>query len=137
MTNTPSTTATASPNRTPWWIAGIGIGLSLVLATAALVVSLVAAFDNDDRVSQLSQSTEPNASNGIAVIPENTPISDAERASASAAALAQVGAGVVTDVDRSDDVDHAWEVEVTFADGRDVDVELDRNFVVVRVDEDS
>jgi uncharacterized membrane protein YkoI len=42
----------------------------------------------------------------------------------------------VTALDRSDDADHAWEVEVTGADGRDVDVELDASFGVVRVDDD-
>ena len=40
----------------------------------------------------------------------------------------------VTDLDRSNDADHAWEVEVTAADGRETDVELDAEFAVVRVD---
>jgi uncharacterized membrane protein YkoI len=68
---------------------------------------------------------------------DDVPLTDAERTSAEAAALAQVGSGTVTDIDRSDDVDHAFEVEVTQADGTDVDVELDSNFSVVRVDDDS
>jgi hypothetical protein len=46
----------------------------------------------------------------------HAPISDADRSSAEAAAIAEVGEGTITDVDRSDDADHAWEVEVTFAD---------------------
>jgi len=61
-------------------------------------------------------------------------ISAEERASAEQAALAAVGSGTVTELDRSDDADHAWEVEVTGADGRDTDVELDANFTVVKVD---
>lgn len=65
-----------------------------------------------------------------------TPLTDAEKASAEKAALAEVD-GTVTDVDRSDDADHAFEVEVTRADGTDVDVELDEKFTVVRVDDDS
>ena len=68
---------------------------------------------------------------------DDVPLTDAERASAESAALAQVGSGTVTDIDRSDDADHAFEVEVTQADGTDVDVELDANFAVVRVDNDS
>jgi len=57
-----------------------------------------------------------------------------DRAKADAAALAEVGSGTVTDLDRSNDADHAWEVEVTAADGRETDVELDAEFAVVRVD---
>jgi uncharacterized membrane protein YkoI len=56
-----------------------------------------------------------------------------DRAKAEAAALAEVGSGTVTDLDRSNDADHAWEVEVTAADGRETDVELDAEFAVVRV----
>jgi uncharacterized membrane protein YkoI len=64
----------------------------------------------------------------------DAPIDADDRAAAEAAALAEVGSGTVTDLDRSDDADHAWEVEVTSADGRGVDVELDAEFAVVRVD---
>jgi len=60
-------------------------------------------------------------------------ISDDDRTRAEQAALAEVGSGTITEVDRSDDADHAWEVEVTGADGRDTDVELDANFEVVKV----
>jgi len=72
-----------------------------------------------------------------APVDDNTPIGDDERASAEAAALAEVGSGTVTDLDRSDDRDHAWEVEVTVADGSDVDVELAADFSIVRVDRDN
>jgi uncharacterized membrane protein YkoI len=68
---------------------------------------------------------------------DDVPLTDAERTGAEQAALAEVGDGTVTDIDRSDDADHAFEVEVTFADGRDVDVELTADFQVVRVDDDS
>ncbi|MET4581203.1 putative membrane protein YkoI [Conyzicola nivalis] len=63
-------------------------------------------------------------------------ISADDRSSAEKAALDAAGPGTVTDLDRSDDTDHAWEVEVTGADGRDVDVELDAQFAVVRIDSD-
>ena len=65
---------------------------------------------------------------------EDAPISAADRASAEKAALAATSKGTVTDVERSDDRDHAWEVEVTFANGTDVDVELTTGFELVRID---
>jgi uncharacterized membrane protein YkoI len=70
-------------------------------------------------------------------VDDDTPITAEERASAEAAALAEVGSGTVTDLDRSDESDHAWEVEVTVADGTDLDVELADDFSVVRVDGDN
>jgi uncharacterized membrane protein YkoI len=70
------------------------------------------------------------------VVPGSTDAGAEDRASAERAALDHIGSGTVTDVDRSDAVDHTWEVEVTGADGRDVDVELDAAFAVVRVDTD-
>ena len=64
-------------------------------------------------------------------------LTDADRDAASAAALATLPAGTVgtvTEVERSDDYDHAYEVEITLENGRDVDVELDAAFAVLRVD---
>jgi len=82
-------------------------------------------------------SSSPAPSGASAPVDDNTPISAEERAGAEAAALAEVGSGTVTDLDRSDDGDHAWEVEVTIADGTDYDVELAADFSVVRVDGDN
>jgi uncharacterized membrane protein YkoI len=79
---------------------------------------------SDDRTDD---STSDDASTGA------TAINPEERASAESAALAEAGSGTVTELDRSDDADHAWEVEVTTDDGRDVDIELDADFTVVRV----
>ncbi|WP_174777015.1 PepSY domain-containing protein [Cryobacterium lactosi] len=64
-------------------------------------------------------------------------LSAADRDAASAAALATLPAGTVgtiTEVERSDDFDHAYEVEITLENGQDVDVELDASFAVVKVD---
>ncbi|MBB5843029.1 putative membrane protein YkoI [Conyzicola lurida] len=85
-----------------------------------------------------SDGATNDATNGVTngAVDDNAPISDADRASAEQAALAEIGSGTVTDLDRSDDADHAWEVEITNADGTDVDVELDADFTVVRVDDD-
>ncbi|MGV8883542.1 MAG: hypothetical protein ACOH19_15455 [Rhodoglobus sp.] len=93
--------------------------------------------DHSDGDRRGDGSLDDNSSSGSNGIDHHAPISDADRASAEAAAIAEVGEGTITDVDRSDDADHAWEVEVTFADGRDADVELDADFRVVRVDQDN
>jgi len=61
----------------------------------------------------------------------------ADRDAASAAALATLPAGTtgtITEVERSDDFDHAYEVEITLENGQDVDVELDEAFTVVKTD---
>jgi uncharacterized membrane protein YkoI len=65
----------------------------------------------------------------------DTALTEAERADAEKAALAEVP-GTVTEVERSDDGNQAFEVEVTREDGTTVDVELDESFAVVTVDED-
>lgn len=64
-------------------------------------------------------------------------LTETDREAASAAALAALPAGTVgtiTEVERSDDFDHAYEVEVTLENGQDIDVELDEAFAVVTVD---
>ena len=40
----------------------------------------------------------------------------------------------VTSVELSDDADHVYEVEIDLGDGKDVDVELDGAFTVVKAD---
>ena len=63
------------------------------------------------------------------------PITGAALERATAAALAETGGGSVTDTE-VDDEDSKYEVEVTLANGDQVDVELDENFRVVRTDSD-
>lgn len=58
-------------------------------------------------------------------------ISSSDRTKASAAALAYVGGGAVTDAEKGDGDDgFAYEVEVTLPNGTDIDVELDDAFKV-------
>ena len=92
--------------------------------------------DDSSSTPTLGNSATDNTATDGAATGDDAPISDADRASAEQAALAEIGSGTVTDLDRSDDADHAWEVEITNADGTDVDVELDADFAVVRVDDD-
>jgi len=56
----------------------------------------------------------------------------AERARS--AALEAVGGGRVVTVEREDEGDSAWEVEVVRSDGREVEVELDGSFARVSID---
>jgi uncharacterized membrane protein YkoI len=58
------------------------------------------------------------------------PITGSALERASEAALAAAGGGRVTDTEVGDE-DAYYEVEVTLADGREVDVHLDRSFDVV------
>lgn len=60
----------------------------------------------------------------------DTPISGAALAKAKAAALAQTGGGRVTGTESGDE-DSFYEVEVTLANGDQVDVQLDQAFKVV------
>jgi uncharacterized membrane protein YkoI len=86
----------------------------------------------------------PGATPGATTEPSSQPTDDAlpalteeDTAAASAAALAAAPAGTVgtvTEVERSDDFDHAYEVEITLENGQDIDVELDAAFAVLTVD---
>jgi hypothetical protein len=62
---------------------------------------------------------------GVAVDPDDQPISDAEAKRVAGAAVGIAGGGTVTDLDRSDDPGEAWEVEVTMANGSELDIALD------------
>jgi uncharacterized membrane protein YkoI len=61
---------------------------------------------------------------------EGTPITGEALAKASEAALAFTGGGTVTGTEVGDE-ESLYEVEVTLADGSQVDVQLDQNFAVV------
>lgn len=54
-----------------------------------------------------------------------------------AAALAEVGAGTVLDADVDDDTAHAYEIDIRLEDGRIVEVALDRDLNVVRVEDET
>jgi uncharacterized membrane protein YkoI len=87
--------------------------------------------DDSTDDSGSSDGTGTDDSSGLAGL------TAADRDAASAAALATLPAGTVgtvTEVERSDDFDHAYEVEITLENGQDVDVELDAAFAVVKVD---
>jgi len=151
---TPETPTTQTTPRAPMArrtkvLIGAGAAVLLVLGGTGIAFAATDGFemDDDDRTNQ-SQSQEQNGAEDTArdesrndddyydtPDAEDAAISDADRAKVEAAGLKAAGGdGKVTDLERSDDLDHAWEVEVTFADGRDVDVELAEDFSVTRVD---
>ena len=83
--------------------------LALVLALAAVAAGIaIGAGGNDDE----------------------TPITGTALERASEAALAHTGGGRVTDTEAGDE-EGAYEVEVTLADGSQVDVHLDASFAVL------
>ncbi|NQX15496.1 PepSY domain-containing protein [Rathayibacter sp. VKM Ac-2857] len=79
-------------------------------------------------------ATDDSSTGGTAAVDPDDLVGD-ELARASEAAIAAVGGGTVTEAERSDDADHAFDVEVTRADGTDVDVDLDASYAVVRTEE--
>ena len=112
------------------------------------VVTAESVDDQDDRARGEAYEVEVRQSDGTEVdvtldrdlqVLERDGAADAddrvlsatERRSAERAALAAVGSGRVTDVDASDDRGTAYDVEVTTADGREWDVDLDSSFGVL------
>jgi hypothetical protein len=88
------------------WIMLGGAG---VVAAAAVGVGVAAAANDDE---------------------SETPITGDALQRASAAALEYTGGGRVTGTEVGDEESY-YEVEVTMADGSQIDVQLDRNFAVV------
>lgn len=105
---------------------GVGAGIGAAVAESDGV-------DNDDAVTTSQPAVQENTSTpGPTAAGAPT---QAEIDSATRAALEATTDGTVTEVERSNDLDHAWEVEVTFADGHDVEVQLDADFALVRIDD--
>jgi uncharacterized membrane protein YkoI len=105
----------AAMRRTTKWIAGATLGGAAIAAAAALGAATAFAGGGAD---------------ANRVVEDNAPITGDALAKASAAALAAVGGGTVTQTEVGDEESY-YEVEVTFADGHQVDVQLDENYNLV------
>jgi hypothetical protein len=81
--------------------------------------------DPDNGVDDVEQTAQLDT--GQIVDADDVPLSKSELDRAEAAALRIAGGGVVTDVDRSDDIDEAYEVEVV-TDTGEVDIALNDRF---------
>lgn len=91
----------------------------------------VLSVDADDDGRPASGSAEGGDDTSTSGVVDPDDLTGDDLARASEAALAAVGGGTVTEAERSDDADHAFDVEVTREDGTDVDVDLDADFAVV------
>ena len=88
--------------------------------------------DDDD----LSDDSTATPGSGSTSGTDDDDLVGADFDQAAAAAIAAAGGGTVTDADRSDDGDTAYEVDVRLDDGTEVDVDLDASFAVLRTDVD-
>ena len=95
--------------------------------------------DDDGTAGQGSGDVGPDGRNGTDDDRDGTdddaPLTGDVLDRASRAAIAEAGGGTVTDAHAGDD-GAAYEVEVTLADGTEVDVDLDRAFAVLRTEID-
>jgi len=101
------------------WVIGAAAGAAIV--AGAITFTTVRAAGGDDG----------NDDNEV-----DTPISGSNLERASAVALAHTGGGQVTGTEVGDEESY-YEIEVTFDDGSQVDVQLDEQFAVVGQDGDS
>jgi len=99
------------------------------LLSAVLIALLALAALGMFSMQALAQAAEPPAPQGEDEGPD-VPISGAALEQASAAALTYLGEGRVTATEVGDEEGY-YEVEVTLADGRQVDVHLDEQFNVL------
>ena len=88
-----------------------------VLLAAAAIVPAIAQAGADAESAQAEDDAD-------------TPIVGSELDRASEAAIAYMGGGRVTGTEIGDEESY-YEIELTFDDGRQVDVQLDESFVVV------
>lgn len=120
-------------------ILAIVAGAIVVVAAAAYAGAAVYNGAHDARTvtmvvedPNLVTGTTGNADGSAATVPvgideDDRPLSDKEIRRASAAALAIVGTGSISEIDRSDDLGEAYEVEVR--DGpTEYDIALDAEF---------
>ncbi|TCL85543.1 MULTISPECIES: PepSY domain-containing protein [unclassified Rathayibacter] len=89
----------------------------------------------DDGTTGTTGDSTDDSTTGVTGAVDPDDLVGEELTRASEAAIAAVGGGTVTEAERSDDADHAFDVEVTRADGTDVDVDLDASYAVVRTEE--
>lgn len=110
------------------WITGAA-SAAVVLGGASIAVGATQqvrdlAGSPDDLTASIGKLALGDDSDGPA-------LTDADRAMASSAALAKVGQGSVTEVERDDDSGAAYEVEVRLNDGSQVEVALGADFQVM------
>lgn len=131
---------------------GVGSGVA-ILALVLGGFAIADGFDGDDGVVVTSGSTtvpltDDSATSGPSPSPSSSSsdsaddnggrnVSAEDYARVSAAALAAVGGGAVTELKHDDDAGVAWEVEIRLSNGDEAEVELAADLSVVRIDLDT
>lgn len=110
------------------WITSAAAAAALALGGTAIAYATTDGFEAADDRTGASQGSESSESS------EQLTGADLERATQ--AALAEAGAGEVTEAESEDDGDAAYEVDVRLDSGKSVEVSLDENFEVVAVEDD-
>ena len=113
-------------------LAALSVGTALATSESPAITQHAESEDSEN--NETSEDAAEDAAEG-----EDTPISDEEAlAKASEAALAWLesehgATGTVSDTEAGDEESY-YEIEVTLDDGRQVDVQLTRDFAVVGLD---
>jgi len=106
------------------WITSAAAAAALALGGTAIAYATTDGFEADDRGGSAQESETAEQLTGA----------DLEKATE--AALAEAGGGEVTEAEREDDGDAAYEVDVRLDSGKSVEVSLDENFDAVSVQDD-
>lgn len=112
--------------RTIWITSAAAAGV-LALGGTAIAYGATDGFEADDDRTGASQEQETET---------DEQLTGADLEKATDAALAEAGAGEVTDAEREDDGVTGYEVDVRLDSGKSVEVSLDENFEVVAVEDD-
>jgi uncharacterized membrane protein YkoI len=110
------------------WITSAAAAAALALGGTAIAYAATDGFEADDDRAGASQESETSES--------SEQLTGADLEKATEAALAEAGAGEVTDAESEDDGTAAYEVDVRLDSGKSVEVSLDENFGVVAVEDD-
>jgi uncharacterized membrane protein YkoI len=110
---------------------GVAAAMAAVAALAIGGAAIASAAGSGATSSQQpAAAAQPAAESESGNEAPDQPIAGSDLDKASAAALAHTGSGQVTDTEVGDEESY-YEVEVSRADGTQVDVQLDRDFQVV------
>jgi uncharacterized membrane protein YkoI len=112
----------------PLLLAGL-TGAALLVIEPSEAFALAAQDDSDD-VGEVDDDDDGDDNE------DDVPITGEALEKASAAALAHVGEGQVTETEVDNDADGYYEVEITLENGREVEVNLSENFEVLGTEED-
>ncbi|MDP9695895.1 putative membrane protein YkoI [Arthrobacter globiformis] len=96
------------------WIVGAAVA-AVALGGASVAAASVNPFDDDTTTTGGTQQ----------------PLNQADRDKAVDAAMAKVGSGQVTEVERGDSAGSSYEVEIRKSDGSEVEVNIGANFQVL------